>query len=317
MDRDNNWNRIEQSYRIMTEPQKSECANWQTILKKNYQNGITDEFIPPVQCDRSGVVRDGDGIIFFNFRPDRARQLTATFINPDFNHFKKETVKPCWFITPTQYAPELKTDILFERKQIGNTLTEVLNKHNKTVFAIAETEKYAHVTYFFNGGREQKLSNETRMLIPSITAKDYQDLPEMSALKITQSVVHSLQTEPHDFYLINYANADMVAHSGNMHATIKAVECLDAQLKQLYDQVVLAMDGTLIITADHGNAEQMFDEKTQQALTAHTTNKVPFIMINNSLKGKTTTLPLTQLADVAPFILRHMQIEVPQEMCGA
>ena len=135
----------------------------------------------------------------------------------------------------------------------------------------------------------------------------------MSAPQITESVLRSLQTEPHDFYLINYANADMVAHSGDLPATIKAIECLDTQLKQLYDQVVLIMDGTLMITADHGNAEQMFDEKTQQALTAHTTNKVPFIMVNNRVKGE-KMLPLTQLADVAPFILRSMHIEVPPEM---
>lgn len=314
MDRNHNWERTEQSYRTLTQKQNTLFPGWQETLEHNYHEEITDEFIQPTQLDSESVIQSGDGIIFFNFRPDRARQLTATFVNPQFDHFSVEKIEPLFFITPTRYSSDLETTVLYERKPIANTLPDILHKHGKRMFAIAETEKYAHVTYFFSGGREQALPNETHVLVPSITTHNYVNLPEMSAQKITEAVLESLKHDPCDFYLINYANADMVGHSGNMAATVKAIEYLDTQVKKLYDQVVTKMNGTLLITADHGNAEMMFDEKTQQPHTAHTTNEVPFIAIKNDLRGSHKKLPLTQLTDIAPFILNLMGLEVPKEM---
>ena len=196
-----------------------------------------------------------------------------------------------------------------------NTLKDVLAEYGKTIFTIAETEKYAHVTYFFRGQNEDPVTTETRIMIPSITAQNYIDHPEMSAKQITDAVIASLQNDPADFYLINYANADMVGHSGDFGATVKAIECLDKQLEQLYNQVIEKMDGTLYITSDHGNAEDMYDEVTRQPKTSHTNNPVPFIMIKKGMKGD-GVLPLQQLSDVAPFILENMNIPVPLEMLG-
>ena len=313
MDRDNNWDRTEKSYRTMTEVQLQSYKTWEHVLEKNYAHNITDEFIEPTQLS-DGIVKNGDGILFCNTRPDRARQLTASFVQSHFSHF---VTKPCslaFFITPVAYDPFLPTIHLFNRPVIANTLKDVLAQHHKTIFSIAETEKYAHVTYFFRGENEAPVETETRVLIPSIKAPSYSLYPEMSAQQITNAVLCSLKTDPRDFYLINYANADMVGHSGDFDATVKAVECLDKQLKALYDAVVYAKNGTLIITSDHGKAEDMFDEATQQPRTAHTTNPVPFIMINKKYEQGSYKLPLNQLADIAPFILEHMGLPVPQEM---
>ncbi len=204
---------------------------------------------------------------------------------------------------------------MYPSQRISNTLKEVLAADGKSIFAIAETEKYAHVTYFFNGGKEETLLNETSVLITSKETKEYANHPEIPAGQITQEVLKSLKRSPCDFYLINFANADMVGHTGNFGATIQAVEYLDKQLGKLYRRVVEKMDGTIYITADHGNAEVMYDEKANQPRTAHTTNPVPFIMLRKDLKGKgDELLPLTQLADIAPFILKNMGLPIPKEM---
>ena len=181
------------------------------------------------------------------------------------------------------------------------------------MFAVAETEKYAHVTYFFNGGTEEKLPNETRVLVPSVALKNYIEFPQMSAAGITDAVLHSLKTDPKDFYLINYANADMVGHSGNFEATVKAIEFLDHELGRLYKAVVQEHDGTLFITADHGNAEDMYDEKTNQPKTSHTANPVYFLMIKKRLQ-EAELKKLTGLSNIAPFILKQMDVPIPDEM---
>jgi len=329
MDRDNHWDRIEKSYRMMTESSYAKASFdklrmngdrlWEKILEHNYMQNISDEFIPPTQLDAAGEICNGDGVLFCNTRPDRARELTSAFIQsmacqPD-NLCVPFITKPLnltFFITPVIYDDHLATTILFPRARIKNTLKDILAAHHKTIFSIAETEKYAHVTYFFRGENEELVATEKRVLIPSLMAKNYIDHPCMSANNITQEVITSLEKKPADFYLINYANADMVGHSGNFDATVKAVECLDMQLKMLYNVVVEKMNGTLYITADHGKAEDMYDEKTGQARTAHTSNKVPFLMINNRMKNG--ALPLTQLSDIAPFILQNMKLPVPDEM---
>jgi len=314
MDRNKYWNRIEHSYRILTELQPIKYASWRQVLTDSYAQNITDEFVMPAQLKPGHIIKSGDGVIFCNFRSDRAQQLTACFVDPHFNYFSTAQLNLSFFITPTVYNQKLKTTVLFPAQKIINTLKEVLAQEGKTIFSIAETEKYAHITYFFNGGKEELLPHETRVLIPSLPVKNYVDYPAMSAPKITEKIIESLRSDPKDFYLINYANADMVAHTGNFKATINAISYLDKQLALLYNQVIEKMDGTLYIVADHGNAEDMYDEIVQQPRTAHTTNPVPFIMIQKNLVNMKNALLLNQLADVAPFILHNMQLAIPREM---
>ncbi len=315
MDRDENWDRTQQAYDIMTTENQSIYTSWQQVLKISYEKNITDEYIPPIQLDARGILKDGDGLIFFNFRPDRIRQLSACFTEPHFNAFATKKIALAFCITMTDYDDaESTAQVLFKKHPVQNSLKEVLSQHGITMFSIAETEKYAHVTYFFGGGIEKPFPGETRIIIPSLHTKNYVDHPCMSAPEITAAVIKSLTSLPKDFYLINYANADMVGHSGNFDATVKAIECLDTQLKELYDVVITKLHGTIYITADHGKAEQMYDEKAHQPRTAHNTAPVPFIMIENKLNGQTYQLPLTGLADIAPFILKNMNIPVPAEM---
>jgi 2,3-bisphosphoglycerate-independent phosphoglycerate mutase len=335
MDRDNNWERIEKSYRVLTEKSsfapsfaksfgghgkasedRQSYETWERVLESNYAQNITDEFIVPTQLDPDGIVHNGDGILFCNVRPDRARELTRCFVQSDlteqFTQFPLKPLSLTFFMTPVVYDVHLPTTVLFPRAPVLNTLKDVLSKHGKTIFAIAETEKYAHVTYFFRGENEEPVKTETRIMIPSIHTQNYINNPEMSAEKITDAVITSLHENPCDFYLINYANADMVGHSGDFDATVKAVECLDVQLKLLYDVIVQKMDGTLYITADHGKAEQMYDAITEQPQTAHTSNPVPFLMIKKGVGH--AALPIAELANIAPFILQNMGIDVPHEM---
>jgi 2,3-bisphosphoglycerate-independent phosphoglycerate mutase len=315
MDRDHNWDRTAKSYAVLTQESTKPFPTWQDALKASYAQGITDEFVLPRALSAHATINDDDCVFFFNFRPDRARQLTAAFVQPDFTGFAKKDIRLTGFITPVPYdtPAHLPTHSLLNRKDIHNTLKEVLNDHDISMLSIAETEKYAHVTYFFNGEDETKLSHEERILIPSLHVETYKDHPEMSAALITQAVLESLRTNPKEFYLINYANADMVGHSGSLEATIRAVECIDAQLGILYNQI-MSMNGTLYITGDHGNAECMFDEKTHQPNTAHTTNPVPFILITKAVEHSSEKLPLTQLSDIAPFILKGMNLPIPAEM---
>ena len=308
MDRDHNWDRTEKSVRCLTIPEPAPYDSWQQLLDHYYKESITDEFVPPTSLQHSSAIRDGDGVIFFNLRPDRARQLTKSILQ----HTKG---KLAFFITPVAYTHETDdTTVLFKQKPINNTLLDVLHDHNKHIFNIAETEKYAHITYFFNSGRETPFAHETNILIPSLKKQTYAHTPEMSAYTITQTVIQALEKNAADFYLINYANADMVGHSGDIPATIKAIEYLDTQLALLYAQIVTKMSGTMIITADHGKAEEMFDTIHHQPKTSHTTNPVPFIIMNDTLKGSTQQLHLTTIADIAPYILTLMKLPIPQEM---
>lgn len=302
MDRDNNWSRIQKSYDVLTQPQDIlEFNNWQDALNFYYSKNITDEYIPPTQLIQSSIIKNNDGIILFNFRPERSVQITECFVNKDFNHFKPKKIDLKFFITPVPYDSKIKTEALFNIEHSSDSLLDILANKGFKIACIAETEKYAHVTYFIKGGSKIKLPSETDILIPSIKAKNYIEYPCMSAPEITQTVIDSLQKDPKDFYLINYANADMVGHSGNFDATVKAIECLDEQLGKLYQEVVLKRSGTLYITADHGNAE---DKKNSS--TMHTTNPVPFIMVRQELKDKNIKLPLKGLADIKDFILKNI-----------
>jgi 2,3-bisphosphoglycerate-independent phosphoglycerate mutase len=329
MDRDNNWDRTEKSYNILCNPniKKINFKNWENLINFSYKKNITDEFIEPTLLINQGQIKTGDGVIFYNFRPDRARQLTQAFIDPKFNDFKTQDLNSTkktlsFFITTVRYNNNFKkfnNIILFEQEDIKNTLIDELSKNNLKIFAIAETEKYAHVTYFFRGMHETKLPNEEFLLIPSIKAKSYIKHPEMSANKITEKILESLNNDPKNFYLVNYANADMVGHSGNFNATVKACECLDKQLKILYQEIVTKHDGTLFITADHGNAEEMLDKKTGQIKTAHTLNPVVFMEIspkNKNIKEKTPKYPSPKfgLSNIAPTILNYFKFKIPQKM---
>ena len=255
------------------------------------------------------VIKSEDAIICANFRPDRSRQITAAFITPDFKPFTT-SVQPLWFFTPVSYADDLPTKtLLANHAPLQDTFADVLHADHKRLFAIAETEKYAHVTYFFKGGREKPYDTETQQLIPSLIERNYIDHPEMSAHEITNQVLASLAHYPCDVYLINYANADMVGHSGNLPATIKAIELLDHELSRLYEELVIKMNGTIYLTADHGNAELMVDLATKQPKTSHTTNPVPFMVLS---PHPPKTLPLKTLADIAPFILTQLNLPIPR-----
>jgi 2,3-bisphosphoglycerate-independent phosphoglycerate mutase len=314
MDRDNNWDRTQRSYEILTTPHQAiRFANWHEVLDYYYAQDISDEYIPPTPLVASGTIQEGDGILCCNFRPDRSRQLISCFVSTPVHHASHYSIPLTCVITPYSYGSATPTHYLLERPVVANTLKEVLNAHQISMFSIAETEKYAHVTYFFNGEKEEKLPYETRMLIPSLKVATYANYPCMSAPAITDAVINALHQQEHTFYLINYANADMVGHSGNLQATIAAIECLDKELKRLYDVAVTTYHAAMFITADHGKAEKMFDPITQQAYTAHTDNPVPFIAINES--AACTNKPmLTELADIAPYILTYMGLPIPVEM---
>jgi 2,3-bisphosphoglycerate-independent phosphoglycerate mutase len=306
MDRDENWNRTQCAYRALTSHTLSQTASLEKTIKEYYLQGITDEFIPSIHTECFQPLRSGDGLIFFNFRPDRARQLTQVIVS--------NITDLTFFITPFSYGPDILTNHLFELPKIEHTLKDILIHAGKRVFSIAETEKYAHITYFFSGGDYELAFAQSNILIPSLPVEKYVEHPCMSANDITQTLLASLGHNPYDFYLVNYANADMVAHSGNFEATIAAIECLDKQIKELYEYLVLHMNGTMYITADHGNAELMYNEAAQQVHTAHTHNPVPFMMVSHTEKqGK--TLPLDSLYQVAPFILKNLHMPIPKEMC--
>lgn len=292
-------------------------SNWQTILQENYTQGISDEFIPPSLLKDDARICDNDTLIFFNIRPDRMRQIVSLFLQKSLPAKKNNSSQPLLEVPQNltiasmiRYHKDFTNTILIEKRPIQNTLLDTLELHKKTIFTIAETEKYAHITYFFNGGKETQRTSETRVLIPSPDVTTYDATPCMSAPQITQAVVQSLRTNPCDFYLINYANADMLGHTGNFEKTKEAIVCLDEQLKMLYKTLVEEFGGTLYITSDHGNAEQMWDEKNNCIKTSHTNNPVPFIMIRKDLyhKKSQSSLKLTigELAEIAPLIIERL-----------
>lgn len=293
MDRNNNNARTTAAYTILT-TNGSTKNDWQTVLKEYYAKGITDEFIPPTHLTPDSAIQPGDGIIFCNIRADRARQLTQLLL----------TLDTAFVITGIPYFE--KGTALYTPTVLDNTLLDILAAQGKTIFTCAESEKYAHISYFFKGGKETLLPTETQVIVHSHSPKTFVSDPQMCAPAITHAVLHSLQTNPCDFYLINYANPDMVGHTGNRAATIKALQCVDEQLTLLYNEIVIRKKGTLYITSDHGKAEQLWDTTSNQACTAHTKNPIPFVMMRTGLNS--TPLPLHTLADIAPFILQTQDI---------
>lgn len=301
MDRNKNWHKTACTYQMLTQS-STQKLTWQRVLTDCYARTLFDEHIEPTRLDPATPIMHGDSILFFNFRADRAQQLTEAFTAPLFTEFPRIPLTLSSFLIPVDYSsPHCAPTVLFPRPPISSSLKTWLNEHNLRIFTCAEREKYAHVTYFFNGGIEATFKNEQLVIVPSHNPASFADHPEMAAAAITAHVLEDLQGNKSDFYLINYANADMVGHTGNLSATIKAVEFLDQQIAQLY-KGIMAKNGTVIITADHGNAEEMFDEINKQPKTAHTVNPVPFIIAQRNLFNSKNPLPLRGLADIAPFI---------------
>jgi 2,3-bisphosphoglycerate-independent phosphoglycerate mutase len=319
MDRDKNWDRTRSTYDILTKTSTIKLDGWERALEYYYSEDVTDEFIPPTSLTPEGLISDGDGIVFFNFRPDRAKQLTEAFINPKFNGFDLSQKDLCCFVSMVQYDASFaafNNPVLFKPEAIEHTLLDEIAEQSdgKPVFIIAETEKYAHVTYFFRGKRDITLPHETRVLIPSKKVKTYEEIPEMSAPEITSKLLESLQNDPAYFYLVNYANLDMVGHSGNLNATVKACECIDEQLQLLHEEVVVKQGGTLFITADHGNAEEMIDVTTGAPKTSHSCNPVPFIMCQQGQTKLQTQTKNPGLSSIAPTILKQLRLKIPHGM---
>jgi 2,3-bisphosphoglycerate-independent phosphoglycerate mutase len=319
MDRDRNWDRVAQMYKVMIEEGNGTGMAASAFLQHCYADGKTDEFISPTRI-AAGTVEPGDGIIFFNFRPDRSRQLTRAFVQPDFNGFLRPYFDPLSFVTFTQYEASIPVEIAFPPQALDHLLGQVVSERGLKQMRVAETEKYAHVTYFFNGGLEQPLPGEDREMVQSPLVPTYDLKPEMSADEVTQKSVEAIRSGKYSLIIINYANPDMVGHTGNFAATVKAVEKVDSCLSALLTATTAA-GGTLLITADHGNAEVMWDEQGRP-WTAHTTNPVPFILIEGEgikIPGSGTEAPLRTdgaLGDIAPTILDILGIEKPAQMSG-
>jgi 2,3-bisphosphoglycerate-independent phosphoglycerate mutase len=319
MDRDHRWDRVEKAYKVMTETGEGSGQSAIEVLKTSYDAGITDEFVDPVRI-APGAVEPGDGVIFYNFRPDRARQLTQAFVDPKFSGFERSQITPLSFVTFTQYDPSLRVKVAFEPQNFNNILGEVVSRHGLRQLRTAETEKYAHVTYFFNGGLEQPFPGEDREMIPSPMVLTYDKEPAMSAEKVTEGAITAIGKHIYSMIILNYANPDMVGHTGQMEATITALETVDRCLGRLLNAVNRA-GGTALITADHGNAEQMWDEN-HNPWTAHTTNPVPFILVEGEglkIPGHGTEVTLRddgRLADIAPTILDILKLPIPEEMTG-
>jgi 2,3-bisphosphoglycerate-independent phosphoglycerate mutase len=319
MDRDRRWDRVKLAYDRMTQDGEGDGRSVFEVLQAFYDAGTTDEFILPTRI-APGAVQPGDGIIFFNFRPDRARQLTQAFVDPEFAGFERERIYPLAFATFTQYDPSFPVLVAFEPQNLDNILGQVIAQHGLRQFRTAETEKYAHVTYFFNGGIEEPFAGEDRELVPSPAVATYDREPAMSAEKVTDGVIAAIEKRIYSFIVINYANPDMVGHTGKIEPTIQALETVDRCLGRLLESVIQA-GGTTIIIADHGNAELMWDDQGNP-WTAHTTNPVPFILVEGEgrkIPGHGTDVALRadgRLADIAPTVLDILRLPIPPEMTG-
>ena len=313
MDRDNRWERTKLAYDLICRGKGQKVSSFIDEIKSSYNNNCTDEFLMPmIKTDSNnnpiGVVSEGDVIIFFNFRTDRGRQLTRVMTQSDFNEFETNNEK-YHFVTMTNYDSSFKgINVVFQNKDLRNTLGEVLEKNNKTQLRIAETEKYPHVTFFFSGGREKPFNFERRILKDSPKVATYDMKPEMSAYEITEELILEIENKTNDFICLNYANGDMVGHTGSFEAAVKACETIDKCVKKVITSCIKS-DYTVLLISDHGNCDMMLNEDGSPN-TAHTKNLVPLILINSEYKSISDGI----LADIAPTILKIMNIEIPSEM---
>lgn len=318
MDRDKRWDRVQKAYNMLTQGQTEFNAETaQQALQNAYDREETDEFVKPTCVYSKGqqpvTIQDGDAIIFMNFRADRAREISRAFTENDFNDFPRQTCpKLSAYVTLTQYAADLKVKVAFPPLNLKNVLGEVIANQGLSQLRIAETEKYAHVTYFLNGGEEKQFTNEDRILVPSPKVATYDLQPEMSVFKVTEQLLAAISSEKYDFIACNFANPDMLGHTGNIAATIQALEAVDNCLGQAVAAIKKA-GGEMVIISDHGNAEQMIDPKNGQPFTAHTCAPVPFIYLG---REASITHEDGTLIDVAPTLLYLMGVDKPQEMTG-
>lgn len=305
MDRDNNYDRVRKAYDVIANGLGHIYENILDYVDYEYENGITDEFIKPAVIDKNGILKSNDSIIMYNYRPDRLREISSVITNNEFDAFPRKNLKNIKMVTMMYVSDSVKCKRAYEPPVLNNTLGEYIEKNNLSQLRIAETEKYAHVTYFFDGGLEKKYSHDKRILVPSPKVVTYDLMPEMSAYKITDKLLEELGN--FDLIILNFANGDMVGHTGVFDKAVKAVEVVDECIGKIYEKCK-EKDITMLISADHGNAEVMLDEKGN-VVTSHTTSKVPLIITDKSYKLKEG-----KIADIAPTILNIMNLEVPKEM---
>ena len=312
MDRDKNWNRVEKAYAAIVYGEGNRAATAEEAVQNSYDNGVTDEFVVPVVVDPEGTVKPHDSIIFANFRPDRARQITRAFVDPDFDGFERRNgFFPVTYITMAQYDATMpNVEVAYPPEVLVNTLGEYISKQGMQQMRIAETEKYAHVTFFFNGGVEKQYPGEDRILVNSPKVATYDLQPEMSEPEVTEKLVDAIHSGKYDMIILNYANCDMVGHTGVFEAAVKAVEAVDDGVGKV-TKAIADMGGVALITADHGNADKMVDEDGKP-FTAHTTNPVPFCVVGYPCKLREGGC----LADIAPTMLQIMGLPQPAEMTG-
>lgn len=320
MDRDNRWERVQAAYDLLTRGNADIVASTpMDALHAAYEQDKDDEFVPATSVRADGakpvVMEDGDAVVFMNFRPDRARELTKAFVDDDLDSSLDRSVRPNLgaFVTLTEYAADIPAPVAYPPENLVNTLGEVMEQQGKKQLRIAETEKYAHVTFFFSGGREDTYEGEDRILIPSPKVATYDLQPEMSAPEVTDKLVEAIESGQYDLVVCNYANGDMVGHTGKMDAAIKAVEALDAALARV-TEATLKAGGECLITADHGNVELMVDPETGGPVTSHTNFPVPLVYVTE--QNKEVTLKTGRLADIAPTLLAMLELDQPAEMTG-
>ena len=318
MDRDNRWDRVEKAYRILTEGTANQAADPVEAMQDSYDDGVTDEFVVPVAIAKDGqplaTIKDKDSIIFFNFRPDRAREITRTFCCDDFDGFERGERKQVTYVCFTDYDVTIPNKLVaFPKQEPKNTFGEYLAAHHMTQARIAETEKYAHVTFFFNGGVEEPNEGEDRILVKSPKVATYDLKPEMSAYEVCDKLCEAIRSDKYDVIIINFANPDMVGHTGVESAAIQAIEAVDTCVGRAVE-ALKEVGGQMFICADHGNAEQLIDYETGNPFTAHTTNPVPFILVNAD--PAYTLREGGVLADIVPTLIELMGMEQPAEMTG-
>ena len=312
MDRDNRWDRVEKAYSAMVYGEGNKACCPVKAVEESYANDVTDEFVVPTVCEENATVKPGDSIVFFNFRPDRAREITRTFVDPEFKGFeRKNGFFPLTYVCMTQYDASMpNVEVAFKPQSLKNTIGEYISNKGMTQLRIAETEKYAHVTFFFNGGVEQPYEGEDRILVKSPAVATYDLQPEMSAYEVTDKLVAAIKTGKYDMIILNYANCDMVGHTVVFEAAVKAVEAVDECVGKVVT-AIREMDGVALITADHGNADKMIDTDGSP-FTAHTTNLVPFCVVGYPCELREGG----RLADIAPTMLKIMGLPQPAEMTG-
>ena len=312
MDRDNRWERVEKAYAAMVYGEGEHAPCPVCAVQNSYDKEVTDEFVVPVVCDGAAPISEGDSVIFYNFRPDRAREITRTLVDPDFTGFeRKKGFFPLNYVCMTQYDATMpNVEVAYKPESLENTFGEYLSKNGLTQLRIAETEKYAHVTFFFNGGVEKQYPGEDRILVKSPAVATYDLQPEMSAYEVTDKMVEAVRSGKYDALILNFANCDMVGHTGVFEAAVKAVEAVDTCVGRVVE-AVKEMGGCVLLTADHGNADKMVDADGTP-FTAHTTNPVPFCVINHPCELRKGGV----LADIAPTMLKVLGLPQPKEMTG-